>query len=636
LYLRGLFFAFLAILLSQIIFWPTVHLAEHLARPSQMAELPYVEMTQFAENGSVLKNGEKVKAHYHGTDGYVVRPWPETSKVVFDLSFETSNSREPIAIYLSYAESINEIKINGQTIFADLPFSRQPGAISYQPAIYPIPFEALKNGENIVHVTRSIDGYITAMPEFAIGPAAELYAIYHLRMLLNVDLPLVGIAVLLFTFLLCWVVNWQKEDVPRVRALMALLLACAFSNFALTFLPTSNLPFEGVVMIFGGLNLLIAFISLQYVSFDTGLLQSINKPLRLLVYAIPFLLLPWFVFAQLPFADKGSTYRLMIDLTHILFAGFVGFAIIILALSLHGVNWGRRFERFILILCLTTFAFDRIGSVIDIQSFFDPGTSFSLSWSPLVGMLFGLVMLVSLARQAGEARETVAKANQILAQRLADQEKTIAKAFEKNREVEHKNALLEERQRILRDLHDGFGSQLFGLSVQVRNDKLDKIGIENVLANSLIDLRLMVDSLDSVGESLDLALVSFRDRITPMLASSGVGLEWRNRLSFAAPAYGPQIVLHCFRILQEATSNAVRHSNCKRIVITIDVDGAVPPNLIISIADDGEGFGQNIIEGKGLANMRNRAALCGGRLETQSNNKGSKITLILPPIGPKS
>lgn len=597
-----------------------------------MVVRPYIEMAQFGENGIALNSSAKTRAKYQGADGYVARPLANAKQVVFEIPIEISKTNEPLAIYLSYLENISEVRLNGKIIFADLPFSRQPGAISFQPAIYPISQDAFANGLNQIQVKRAVDGFITAMPDFAIGTASELYSIYHLRMLLNVDLPLAGIAVLLFTFMLCWVVNWPKEDTPRVRSLMALLLASACQGFALTFLPTSSVPFEAVIFTFTALNLLIAFLALQYVTHDTGLVQNIARPLKILSICIPLLLLPFFVFTQFFGADKGSTYRLMINSSHLIFAGLASFAIILLALSLKNANWGRRFERFILILCLTTLVFDRVGSVIDIQSFLDPGLIFTLSWSQLVGILFGLVMLVSLARQAGEARKTVAQANVILAQRLKSQEETIAQAFEKNRAIEHKNALLEERQRILRDLHDGFGSQLIALSVQVRSDKLDKSGIEQTLANSLVDLRLMVDSLDSVGESLDLALISFRDRIAPVLASSGINMEWRNELQADAPAYGPQIVLHCFRILQEATSNAVRHSGCKNIIVTIENDQANPSNLVIKVSDDGGGFSKNRIDGKGLVNMRNRAALCGGRLETPSTKKGSEIVLILPPM----
>jgi signal transduction histidine kinase len=82
------------------------------------------------------------------------------------------------------------------------------------------------------------------------------------------------------------------------------------------------------------------------------------------------------------------------------------------------------------------------------------------------------------------------------------------------------------------------------------------------------------------------------------------------------------------RIIQEALTNARRHSQAKRISVSLRMDG---PDLIAEVADDGVGLGSETLPGVGLSSMRERVAIIGGDLEIESEKEwGTRVRLRIP------
>jgi len=82
------------------------------------------------------------------------------------------------------------------------------------------------------------------------------------------------------------------------------------------------------------------------------------------------------------------------------------------------------------------------------------------------------------------------------------------------------------------------------------------------------------------------------------------------------------------RIIQEALTNARRHSGARRILVNLTPAGR---DLVLEISDDGQGFGQSIASGVGLSSMRERAAAIDGELEIESEvGRGTKVRLRVP------
>ncbi len=193
-----------------------------------------------------------------------------------------------------------------------------------------------------------------------------------------------------------------------------------------------------------------------------------------------------------------------------------------------------------------------------------------------------------------------------------------------------RSAILEERQRLARDMHDGIGGHLVSLIARARSKRIGVEEFESELSEGLAELRLMVDSLDATGESLSEALTAFRGRAQPQAEAAGLTLRWRQPDSLDVEAHDPRWILNLYRLLQEAVSNAARHSSGDRLDIEIRQAGE---RLQIDIADNGVGLAAGrAAAGKGLANMAYRARQMGASLEIGAgpDGVGTCVRLDLP------
>jgi len=196
-----------------------------------------------------------------------------------------------------------------------------------------------------------------------------------------------------------------------------------------------------------------------------------------------------------------------------------------------------------------------------------------------------------------------------------------------------RRAVLEERQRLVRDMHDGIGGQLLSLLARVRTGKVGLKQVEGDLLDGLNDLRLIVDSLDTAGDSLSEALTAFRVRAREQVETAGLGFDWRQDGDLDLAVNNPRWVLNIYRFLQEAVTNAVRHSGGDRVAVSVARSN---DTLRVSIADNGAGMPDPAPEaggnGKGLGTMRERAKLAGGSIafEPGPEGRGTRVTLTAP------
>ena len=121
-------------------------------------------------------------------------------------------------------------------------------------------------------------------------------------------------------------------------------------------------------------------------------------------------------------------------------------------------------------------------------------------------------------------------------------------------------AVGEERQRFVRDMHDGVGGHLLSLLMRVRAQDADGQVVAEELEKGLTDLRLMADSLDTVGHDLDQALAAFQRRAGQQLAAAGLAFDWDKPESLSDFQMDARAVLNLYRIIPEALSNTVRHA----------------------------------------------------------------------------
>ena len=288
---------------------------------------------------------------------------------------------------------------------------------------------------------------------------------------------------------------------------------------------------------------------------------------------------------------------------------------------------GVSFATMLLALAAAAFGLMRAADPSLFNEAFTLTTLHSLGAVPLLAW-----SAITLARHSFDAwRSSLVK----LKAEFAAQSVELGRVGAMLQEEARRRMLFEERSRITRDMHDGIGGRLLSLLIRVRAGRLDIVEVEREVQESLNDLRLIVDSLDSAGESLGAALNAFRARAERQLAGAGMTLDWSEEVeSLDGVSLDPQAMLDVFRILQESVSNAIGHSGADKVSIVIAREGET---LSLHVADNGRGLNPEAGtgRGKGLKNMKTRAARLGAALRIGSNgHTGTSISMTLPLIRP--
>jgi signal transduction histidine kinase len=193
----------------------------------------------------------------------------------------------------------------------------------------------------------------------------------------------------------------------------------------------------------------------------------------------------------------------------------------------------------------------------------------------------------------------------------------------------------QERQHMLQDMHDGFGSQLVIAKMMVEQNQMSQAGLGRLLEESIADLYLLVDTLGNSDNYLPNALVDFRFRTQQRLMGSTVKFQWNLQVDHA-PEVAPNVVLLILRLVQEALNNALKHAKATHIYLDFTYD-EVGSELTVSVADDGVGMGENMLFGRGQTNMMARARATGGKLSVSNSHltlsmthPGTRVKLVVP------
>jgi two-component system, LuxR family, sensor kinase FixL len=192
-------------------------------------------------------------------------------------------------------------------------------------------------------------------------------------------------------------------------------------------------------------------------------------------------------------------------------------------------------------------------------------------------------------------------------------------------------AVLSERARIARDLHDGIIQQLFAVGLGLRaspNTDLESKRSEAVqrIDDAIKDLRAYVTGMHSDATPRSL-VGSLTDVITQLRSASAAPIEPMIDTRTARLLAPHSAILVNFA--REAMMNAIRHGKAKRIELSLTGERGLAR---LEIADDGQGFDANDHKrGSGLPNMHARAAAIGGRLHIDSRpGLGTKVILEIP------
>lgn len=184
-----------------------------------------------------------------------------------------------------------------------------------------------------------------------------------------------------------------------------------------------------------------------------------------------------------------------------------------------------------------------------------------------------------------------------------------------------------ERESLLRDLHDGFGSQLASARLAAQRGVFAQDDLVELLEECIADLYLVVDTLTNTEGHLGAALRFLRNRLQQRLADRALQMRWTIELD-DAPALGNARLVQVLRIVQEAIANTLKHAQADNLFV--DAHWCEPDGFSVVVRDDGRGLPATLVDGHGLSSMRSRAASLGGRLTLTSDSAGARVELVFP------
>ena len=222
---------------------------------------------------------------------------------------------------------------------------------------------------------------------------------------------------------------------------------------------------------------------------------------------------------------------------------------------------------------------------------------------------------------------------------LGDRERRVQLA-ERERDVVAREAVVEERARIARELHDAIAHNVSMMVVQAGAER-------RVLEPDSAPTREVLETIETIGRG---ALTEMRrlvgmlrsdaaDPLTPQPGLDDLGLLVAQVRDAGLPVdlnvEGERrdlpvgIELSAYRIVQEALTNALKHAGNARATVNVRYGGE---SLELEIVDDGAGGPARAAGGgHGLVGMRERVALYGGRLDAgQSPGGGFAVRVLLP------
>ena len=243
--------------------------------------------------------------------------------------------------------------------------------------------------------------------------------------------------------------------------------------------------------------------------------------------------------------------------------------------------------------------------------------------APFIFLLIGWVLIRRFTTAIREAEVL----NLELETRVSKRETELKEAFETIHVLERQKILKTERERIMRDIHDGVGGQLVSALAMMEHHGSDK-SLADTLTFALDDLRLIIDSLAPEEDGLPELLTMFKYRYEPKLKAQNILLYWKQEELPILGEFSPQQSLQLLRVIQEAFTNILKHAEANQIHVVVGYSGE-ENRAAICICDNGIGFSSaQQKQGRGLGNMRRRTADIGLDIEFFNQQQGGACVRI--------
>ena len=594
----------LALLISQVGFWGLLASLEYLAQPARGDQAHEVELRLPANDAAP---GETRQLVMLDEPAYKARDSARRPHGIFVYRFDLTTP-EPMALYVSFTRRIVEYRVNGHILRPELGDETWGTISGFEPTVIAIPARFLQSGENELHI-KVVGGSLKILPMFALGGIDEMFEVHAWGKLFTVDLVYVSIGVMAFVSLLICFMGAQAENPQRLWMLVFLMAVWSFRNACFlgldSYVPVAlNDEFHyGTTFTFLAVILGFTVVWLNMSSRFLGVIAVVWA------ISIGVLFAPW--------DTRMEEFQRAYFMETLLTIVSCGLAMGLLIFRLR--KEGGFVETCIFTISFMTILVDALDDRFWLQIHWPAELYLTFYVGPLGGLLLALGMAANLARQSLRAQQLTKNLNAELTQRLREREVELESVYEEREKLRAQQAVDSERERIVRDMHDGLSGQLTGLLAISENETVERAEISDGIRHGIRDLRLIVQSLDGASDNLVHALGTFRARVQRELQAAGISLIWNISNDVRGLVVKPDALLNIHRFLQEAINNAMRHSHADCVEVDIGVLGE---RLVLSVADSGQGLAGVVVsaaEGMGLNNMELRARRLGGTLEKVAN-----------------
>lgn len=249
----------------------------------------------------------------------------------------------------------------------------------------------------------------------------------------------------------------------------------------------------------------------------------------------------------------------------------------------------------------------------------------------LMGMFFLIPISASIYMRVARALRVEQRHKQLLSDEVLRQRRELEHLHERESLRLRAEAVENERARIVREMHDGLGSQLVGLLSTVESGDYSQAELSSEVHEAMGQLRLTIDTLDPAGDDLASLLGQLRFRLEGRLRKAGLSLHWKVPPLADVGGFSPPELSHLQRLFYEAFTNVIKHASASTVHVSVEHDEE-HRDVVICIRDNGLGFDQvDAHSGRGLRNMHHRADQLGASLRiTSATGQGTEVLLRLP------
>jgi len=601
--LKALFFPFIlsSLLLAAILImysWldlpETLHIEE--ARFTQSnAMLPPDFSSQQTEKRALPDNWLKSMGGFGGSGWYEMHvPKQAQQGHVWGMFIPRANMN--VAVFLNH----NEIGHSGH-------FSEPVSRNWARPLYYSIPAGLLTQTENIIHIhLKSYANEAGGLSKILLGEQDSLLPLYQMRYFIQIDLAKISFFLNIFLgtlTLLLWHLR-RSETLYMWFSITCFSSSIFILNTFLIEIPFNRDMWHFIVYIS------IGWFACSLLMFTLYFLNKVNRlwEYRLLAYML--------ISSMIILALQNIFIALFWHIGSLIMAGYASYILL--------RSWSNSQESSQLILSLAILTALVLGfhdwyTRLSLQQFSSPVL---MHLGPPI-MLMAIAWILSIRFMA--AMDKIEGFNVTIVERIQETTERLNTKHQQLQVLLQQEIKENERNRIMKDLHDGLGNYLMAAHSIARIKQVDH-GLQQALNDALFWLRTSIDTLANEDADMSTLLGTFRHRIEPQLAACGITLHWHmdDISSYQLPT---EHKLHLIRIIQESITNVIKHAAASTLHIM--VHHKENGSISLSIQDNGCGI-LSTQQGHGLKNMQERIDILGGSMQINALPSGTQLIFTLP------